>query len=38
MQNEGGAREFLFQLRLPKSFQDSFLQNIARTPLRFFCM
>lgn len=36
LQNEGGAREFLCARQWPESIQDVFIQNVSRTPLRFF--
>eukprot|EP01039_Chlorochromonas_danica_P008817 gene8817-9721_t len=36
LQNEGGAKEFLSARRWPDSLQDAFIQNVSRTPLRFF--
>lgn len=36
LQNEGGAREFLSSKQWPAGLQDAFIENIARTPLRFF--
>eukprot|EP01031_Cornospumella_fuschlensis_P043754 gene43754-53506_t len=36
LQNEGGAKEFLFPQHWPNALQDNFIQNVAKTPLRFF--
>ncbi len=36
LQNDGGAREFLMQCKWPGPLQESFINNLARTPLRYF--
>lgn len=36
VQNEGGACEFLSQHKWPTALQTSFLNNLKRTPVRFF--
>lgn len=36
VQNDGGAREYLSQHRWPPTLQEAFIQNLHRTPLRFF--
>lgn len=36
LQNEGGAKEYLFPQHWPNALQDNFIQNVSKTPLRFF--
>lgn len=36
VQNDGGAREFLTLCKWPPALQDAFLQNLYKTPIRFF--
>jgi hypothetical protein len=36
IQNDGGAREFLSQHRWPPGLQEAFIQNLTKTPIRFF--
>lgn len=36
IQNDGGAREYLSLYKWPPAMQEVFLQNLSKTPLRFF--
>jgi hypothetical protein len=37
-QNEGGAREFMLTQGFPAGLQDTFVETLAKIPLRFFIL